>query len=139
MSSAVPYAKANLLAICVEALPDVQVTWGYPGQLIESECLWLDDAVGTERPSIGQVSHREKFTIPVVVMVHAQGDDHQSAEERAWQLVAAVEAAVLAHPSLNGAQGVTAAYVTGKTPEGHIADAARAVSIVVEVTVESKV
>lgn len=142
MASAVPYAKTNLLAIVAAAVPGTDASWGYPGQLISKEHVWIDDAVfgdTGERPSIHQVSHREVFELPVVVAVFADGDDHKAAELRAWELTTPIEAAIRAAPSLNAAQGVTAAYVTGKTPEGHIADAGRAVTITVTVHVESRI
>lgn len=143
MASAVPAAKASLLAIvqtAVATLTDsvTQVTWGYPGQLVRKECVWLDDATGTETSSIHQVSHRETFIIPIVVLVKADGDDHQAAEVRAWAITAKIEDAVRATPSLSATPGVTAAVVTSKTPVGHVADQARAVSITLDVTVTSR-
>lgn len=138
MASSVPYAKANLLAICAAAVY-APVSWGYPGHLIEHEHVWIDDAVGRETPSIGQVSHRETYTLPVVVAVRAEGDDHQAAEELAWTYANDIDAAIRLAPDLNGAQGVTAAYVTGHEVQGHVADAARAVAIVIEVHIEGKV
>ncbi len=82
--------------------------------------------------------YREEFIVPVWTVVKAEGDDAQAAEERAWDIVALIEDAVLANPSLSNAQGVTAAWVAGKIPESHIADGARAVSIITNVAVRSK-
>ena len=137
MASAVPYAKANLLAI-LDAATTVSTTWSYPGQYITDEAIFMGDAEGTETASIHQVSHRENFIIPVWVIVTQQGDDAQPLEERAWQIVAQLEDAIRANPSLNNAQGVTSAVVTGKTPESYGTDGARAISIVIDVTVNSR-
>ena len=142
MSSAVPTAKAALLSLAQAALsafPEVGVTYGAPGQYVTPEAVWLDDVpqFGDES-SNGQVSHRETFVIPVVVSILNEGFDHQSAEERAWQIAAPIEDAIRQAPDLNGAVGVTAALVTGKSPDSFGAPGGVCVEITISVTVRSR-
>lgn len=141
MASAVYPAKVALLAVVSSSLSaqGTDCSWGFPAKLITKEVAWIHDALVNEVASIGQVSHRENFTVPVVVMVYADGNDAQAAEGRAWVLCDLICAAVRANPRLSGAAGVTAAYVVGKEQVAHIQDSARAVSITINVRVESKV
>lgn len=143
MASAIPAAKASLLTIIRAAvLPlDVasdQVTWGWPAALAQREHVWIDDAVTSDRDSVGMVSHRELFIVPVVVYVQSEGDDDQSAEERVWVIVGAIEEAIRFDPSLTNAVGVAQATVTGKTPISSIHDATRVVQCVIDVEVHSR-
>lgn len=149
MTSAVPAAKAGLLAILTDAVAglaepfltdgtDLQVTYAYPGELIERQAVFMGDAEGTETASIGQVSHRETFVIPVWIITATEGDDAQSVEERAWEIAGLIETAIRANPTLN-AQDITGALVTGKTPNGYMGDGSRAFEIVIDVTCRSKI
>lgn len=135
--SAVYAAKEGLLAI-LESATDAAVTWGYPGSLIEAEAVFMGDAEGTETASIGQVSHREEFVIPVWIVTYTLGEDAQTAEQRAWAIAGNIETAVKANPTLN-AQNVTGVTVTSKTPNSYATDQGRSTSIIIAVTCRSKI
>jgi hypothetical protein len=139
MASAVYAAKAALFTIVAAACGTVQCSYGAPGQYAEHETVWIDDPPPFgDLASIGQVSHRESFDIPVVVSVLSEGNDHQAADQRAWAIVGPIENAVRANPSLNNAVGVTGAYVTNKAANSYGDDAGRVVEIITTVTVRSK-
>lgn len=138
--SAVPAAKAALLAVVAAATGAVQTSYGPPGsQYAEHESVWLGDVPRFgDAASIGQVSHRETFEIPVVVSVLHEDDNHQAAEERVWAIAAPIEDAIRAAPGLNGAAGVQAAYVSGKASESYADTGGRVVEVSIIVSVRSK-
>lgn len=139
MASAVYSAKAGLFTIVAAACGTVQCSYGAPGQYAEHETVWIDDPPPFgDAASIGQVSHRESFDIPVVVSVLSEGNDHQAADQRAWAIVGPIEDAVRADPSLGGATHVTAAWVTAKAPHSYGDDSGRIVEITLTVSVRSQ-
>jgi hypothetical protein len=95
-TSTVPAFKKKLKELLV-ARPNivsanVLVSWGLPGNMAETEFIALLGTEGEqEAAALGAQKREEEFFLTLVASVLRGGDDQQSAEERAWELVAEVE------------------------------------------------
>lgn len=146
MASTVQPAKAAIYALVVAAVqaatPGVQVTYGNAGAHMESETVWVGDAqFGDERVSIGQASHREQYTLPVVVSIAWPGDpgDAGPADVRLHAIFGPVEDAIRAARGDLGVANVTAFYVSGKSFDSYLGEAGgRVVEAVLTITVRSR-
>lgn len=121
-SSAVPAAKAALLA-ALKARPnlaDVLVTWAHPGNAAAPEFIFLGNvSIEESDRTIGGGIRSESAAIEVYVVVHRDGDDAQSTEQRAYDLKDEVRGAVLEDRSLGivdgqGILSATAAFESGQ-------------------------
>lgn len=97
-SSSVPAARTALIA-ALQARPNlggVSVTRQWPGPTPPKEFICLGRTVSTEvAASLGGIDREETYAIEVLVMVMQPGRDvAEAAEDRFWQLVAEVAAAV---------------------------------------------
>jgi hypothetical protein len=105
--STVPAVKAYLLAEFQNDadLTGVTVKWSAPadGDQYTRDMVWLGDVDQTEvYRAIGQERKDEDYTLEVVVQAYLEGDDPRATEERAWELRAAVAAAIRADLTLGG-------------------------------------
>jgi len=105
--STAPAAKQKLLDLFNASvdLTGVTRTWAAPTKDEEytEEHVWLGDVSQTEKwASLGAQKRDEDYTVEVVVQVTRPGDDEITVETRAWQLQAAVTAAVRADVTLAG-------------------------------------
>lgn len=96
-----PAAKAAILAALAtrSALADIPRTWGGPteNEDLAEEMIWLGRTVGTgEWRTLGAGNRHESYTIALHVLVLKYGDDEQATEERAFDLLDEVSAALYA-------------------------------------------
>ncbi len=146
MASTVQPAKLaifNVVKAAVQAAtPGVQVTYGQAGQYTEAETVWVDDAVFiTEDASIGQVSHREQYTVPVVVSIAWQGDpgDASKVDARLHAIFGPIEDALRELGGNLNVANVTATYVSDKSFDSFIGEGGgRVAEAVLTVTVRSR-
>lgn len=129
MSSTVQPFKAALFALVhatvAAATPGVQVTYGNAGQYMESETVWIDNAVFTQEDvSIGQVSHREEYDVPVVVSIVWSGDPGNDgpADTRLHAIFGPIEDAIRAAKGDISVANLTAFYVAGKKFDSYIGE-----------------
>jgi hypothetical protein len=142
VTSSISRAKAGLLAILESALDaeSVQVSWGQPGNDdIANETVWIDDARGTDRFTIGMVSSRESYVLPIVIEALDEGNDARLAEERCWELAGLVETALRADASLDGAAGVLSAVISGKRFGSFTLSNGRLAAVNIDVKLESRI
>ena len=138
MVSSIPTAKAALVSIIAAALPTIQVSWNQPSNDdIANETVWVDDAVITDKPTIGQVSLREHYTLPIVIEVVDESFSAQGAEERVWTLTSSVMTAVRANASLQDT--VTSAVMDSMRVGSDILPNGRYCGINIDVKVESRI
>ena len=111
MPRTVPDAKAALLAllqaVAWPGTPVPEVRYGQPtegeDQPFGGEMVFLGETRGvSEPPGLGP-RRDETFNLRFVIDVRHDGDDEQTTENRAWELLEAAENAVWANPSLSGA------------------------------------
>lgn len=146
MASTVQPAKLaifNAVASAVEAAtPGVQVTYGNAGQYMESETVWIDDAVFTDEDvAIGQTSHREAYEIPVVVSIAWSGDAGNAADldARLHAIFGPIEDAIRALDGSLAAANVIAAYLSGKRFDSYIGEGGgRVAEAVLTISIRSK-
>jgi hypothetical protein len=104
--TSVPAAEAGLLAALRSraGLAAVQVAPAHPGKTIKAEAVYLDDPSPVQRAAaLGGRRRAEEYSIEVVVSVLRKGNDLAGVKARMWALVAEVEEAVRADPTLGGA------------------------------------
>ena len=118
-----PAAKAALLTLldARTGLNGVQVVWTFPGDKAERQYLCFGDTELNEvAGQLGNGTRHESYTINVWVSVHWPSNDPQDAEERAWAIVAELEAqlkppnnADLGIAGANGIKSLTAQFAGG--------------------------
>lgn len=119
-ASTAPAAKAQLLAMFAarDGLAGVHIDWAAPTKTegyTGGENVWLGDI--DDMQTWGAIARAtlpkdEDYTIEFVAQAHREGDDPQATEERAWELVAEIEGALRADPSINGINNREAASLT---------------------------
>src|SRR5438128_122383 len=105
-TSTIPAMKAALrtqLAGRV-GLNGVQISYGYPGPVAETEYLWLADVKGEQKAAtIGTRARDERYTLTVVVYAqNSDPRDSQTPTERAFALMAEIESQLRTDPTVNG-------------------------------------
>jgi hypothetical protein len=106
-ASTAPAAKQAILTLLAArpALASVDRTWGSPTETddITAEMIFLGDVELTgEFRALGGQRRDEDYTITISVAVHQYGDDEQSTEERAWDLLDEISGALATDPYLGG-------------------------------------
>lgn len=108
-ASTAPEAKKRILALirAWPALSTVQATWIAPteseGIPQSGEMIYLGPVEGdSEWITLGTTRREEDYTIALGVWTQMQGDDPQPVEERCWQLLSEVAAALTADKYLGG-------------------------------------
>lgn len=109
MPRTVPDAKSALLALLGAVTwpaPAPEVRYGQPTEGEDApfggEVVFLAETRGTaEPPGLGN-RRDETYTLRFVIDVRRDGDDEQTVENRAWDLLEAAENAVWANPTIGG-------------------------------------
>ena len=110
MPRTVPDAKAALLAllnaVTWPGTPQPEIKYGQPTEGEDApfggEMIFLGETRGTSTPP-GMGSRRdETFNLRFVIDVRHEGDDEQTTENRAWELLEAAENAVWADTTIGG-------------------------------------
>ena len=105
-TSAVPAVKAALFAALQSAYPTgVQVCYGRPSAgawLAEDVVALLDVDATQDAPLLGARAREESFRLTVLVSSARGGDDQQATTEAAYALLATLEAALRADPTVAG-------------------------------------
>lgn len=80
----------------------VQVTWGDPGGQLEREHIWFDGMRPEEQnwTAIGNLQRGTEFELDMRIVVHKRGGTAQEADERALDLLDAVETYLREDPEL---------------------------------------
>lgn len=132
-ASSIPAAKAALLSLlqAQPALAAAHVAWGLPAELPDDrERVYLADAQNIEREWAALRSidpaMLERYTLRIIVENDMADSTAREAEERLWELVAAVEAAVRGDLMFGGllrlpAQPAPGAQDIGPTANGWVA------------------
>jgi hypothetical protein len=104
-TSSVPRAKGALMRLfdADPTLVTVKHDWAPPpADRIQHEHIWFGDLRDMDRETkIANRVRRESYTLPVVVSVARGGYDGEGIETRAWDIVAALELALIADPQLD--------------------------------------
>lgn len=110
MPRTVPDAKAALLAllsaIAWPGTPQPEIKYGQPTEGEDApfagEMVFLGETRGTSTPP-GMGNRRdETYTLRFVIDVRHEGDDEQTTENRAWELLEAAENAVWTDVTIGG-------------------------------------
>lgn len=111
-TSTVPTVKAALTTLMATAIPTGQVSYGYPGDVIERDAVWISTVDGTSViPTMraGRKTRHEEYRIRVHIDVAGPADTITEVEERAFDRMGSVEDILADDPSLGGI--VTAAML----------------------------
>lgn len=112
-------AKKKLTELLATALPDVQVSYGWPGRDAKNELVWTDDIVDGEVTVTAMTPARkrrdDRFTIAVLFRTTVEGNSCEEAETRVEVLYAALENVLAEHPTLDNLPGVGHAIQKGET------------------------
>lgn len=104
MGSAVPTVKAAMVTTLTTAMPaGVQVCWGVP-DYDSDDIVAVQSAsvVSTAGPMGGLRQRDERITLLLTVSCYRGGTDQQTVTERAYSLLALLEAALTIDPTLAG-------------------------------------
>lgn len=104
-TSTIPALKAALLALLAARanLSGVQVVWGAPLPNPGREFIALAGTEGEQQTAaIGRLRREEEYRLTIYCSTLREGQNQQACTERAFALVAEVEDAVRADPSIGG-------------------------------------
>lgn len=108
-TSSVPRLKAALMRLmdADATLTAVKHDWGPPPpDRLQNEHVWLGQVRDMDRElRIGNQSRDEDYVLDVVIQVARGGYHFQAIEDRAWEIVNALELAVNADPALDAYDG----------------------------------
>jgi hypothetical protein len=139
-TSTITAIKAVLLDSLSDALPGTQVTYGFPGELVERECVWLGEVRGrnllvTMGPP--RVARDEEFDLHCYFDALLLAGTQAEAETRAFTMFAALEDAVADDPSLGGLVS-TGAYLSEFSASTALADVGATARIEATVTFKTR-
>lgn len=100
----------SALKTAIDAQTSTQVDYGWPGDVIEKECIWITETRGTfEIPTLkaGRKSRDEEYEVMVTIDVLKVGGTPAQAEAAAFTHLATIEDILADDPA--GVGGVTAA------------------------------
>lgn len=100
-----PSVKAALMSLLQDDsdMQGVQISYADPGPEIAQEALFFGKTLTTEGPvSMGNRRQQESYDIEIYIYVKVDGNDPQTAEERGWDLVSALEDLVRAENGNTG-------------------------------------
>jgi hypothetical protein len=112
-----PAVKSALLT-ALQLKPElegVQLSYGWPGDALEREHIWIGNVTGTVRIALlstGRKYRDDKFNVSVFVQAGLIGGTEAEAEERATQLLAALEDVLADDPSIGEVDGLIDAELT---------------------------
>ncbi len=95
-------ADINALGLVAYDNEPVQVTWGDPGGELQREHIWLDAMRPEEQnwTAIGNLQRGTKFELDLRIVVHKRGGDAQEVDERALDLLDAIETYLREDPEI---------------------------------------
>jgi len=104
MTNALRVKKEIIRALINEPTLKVQqILIGHPGSEMELQCIFINSVRNTERArSLGKANRREELTVEIAIVSQVLTGDLLDSEERAWTMLAGVEAAIATDSSLNG-------------------------------------
>jgi hypothetical protein len=104
MTNALRVKKEIIRALINEpTLKSEQIVIGHPGSEMELSCIFINGVRNTERArSLGKANRREELTVELALVSQVLTGDLLESEERAWAMLAGVEAAIASDSSLNG-------------------------------------
>lgn len=141
-TSTVPAVKAAVVTAVAAALPSVQVVWGRPSDTaIARETVYIADVSGNHRIPVmtsGRKHREEEVSIDVVVAVLKARGTSQAAEERAWELLDALENVLADDPTLTAVDGLVHATLGDLRVETDIAKEGGVCIIVTSIDVLSR-
>jgi hypothetical protein len=104
-TSTIPALKAALLSLLAARtnLSGVQVVWGAPLPNPGREFIALAGTEGEQQTAaIGRLRREEEYRLTIYASTLREGQNQQACTERAFALVAEIEDAVRADPSIGG-------------------------------------
>lgn len=107
-TSTIPAFKSALIAQLTArpGLAGVQVSYGYPGPVPEIEYIWVADIQGRQELALaGRRSRDETYSLTILIKTETtgiSGAEQQTAVERAFALMAQIEAQLRTDPAVNG-------------------------------------
>jgi hypothetical protein len=125
--------KAHLVDLLSAApgLAGVQIAYGFPGDSMERECVYVARVTGTVEILLmqgGRKQRDDQFTITLIIQAGLDGGSEQASEERASEMYAVVENVLADDPSLDDVDGLIDAQIrqvdgphTMQTMEGALA------------------
>lgn len=115
-TSSIPAVKAALVELITAALATaganggpVQVSYGWPGTVGERELVYAGNVEGRHEPGPmtgGRKRRDETYAVEIVVEVVQPRGTAAAAEDRAFELLTAVEDTLANNPSLGGIDGL---------------------------------
>jgi hypothetical protein len=142
-SSSVTALKENLTGALagLPSLSSVQVTYGPPLPNPAREYIWLGDVEGDEEPAaLGRNRHREHYFLTVVIQSIHEGQNQQTASERAYALRDVIDTQLRTDPTVAGALGSGWAYVGGHFKLEELAnDQQRGALLTIQVECEARI
>lgn len=99
----------RLVTLLRDQLGGVQVEYGWPGDTLEADAVYVADVDGTvEIPTLkaGRKHRDDQFTVTVLIQAGLAGGDLAETAERAARLYAALEDVLADDPSLDGFDGL---------------------------------
>jgi hypothetical protein len=139
----VPALKANLTtALTARAnLANVQVIYGAPLPNPSREYIWLGDVEGDEVPAaLGRNRHSEIYNLTVIIQALHEGQNQQTATERAYAFRDEIDTQLRSDVTVAGALGSGWAYVAGHFKLEELAsDSQRGALLTIEVACEARI
>lgn len=112
-------AKQRLVELLTSALPDAQVSYGWPGKLLELDSVFVgnitDGQVTPKSMTTGRKPREDVFTVTVHCMAAVKGRSCLESEQAVELLYAALENVCAEYPTLNDLPGVVHAVQNGST------------------------
>jgi hypothetical protein len=121
-------------------LAGVQISYGFPGPEPEVEYIWLADVKGQQHlATIGTRARDETYTLTVLIKSQNMDPaDQRTATERAFALMAELEAQLRTDPTVNGS--VQVAQIEGPVELVELAgDASRGALLTVSVYCKARI
>lgn len=116
-TSTVPAVRAALVSLVGAGLAGVSVTYGRPmDKVLPREAVWVGDVTVDQRVPVmtaGRKRREESYRVEVTVSVLNARGTLQTADERCFTLVDAIENVVADDPTLGGIDGLIHATVAG--------------------------
>jgi len=101
--------KTRLVELMSDAVGDVQVTYGWPGKDLKTECIYVGKTTGPVTVADmrgGRKTRDDTFTIEVHFLAGKPGQTARAADERVLELYGVFEDVLAANGNLGGFPGV---------------------------------
>lgn len=144
-ASTAPEAKARILELLAArpALAGVRLSWEAPAETTDfnvKNLIWLGDVQHTGQwQCLGPLTRDESYTIQLTVLAIKLGDDARSTEERAWDLLDEVAAAIHNDFHLNGLLRLPAAIESATQSNGLVGTQSTGCQIVSQIRCDARI